>query len=138
VEFKGYVSHKEKLYYLSRCRALVLPSTFEGFGMVILEAWALRKPVIVADVEPLNKIVEHGVDGYVVKNKPEIWAKCVYLLATNEKLSKHMGSNGHKKLMMKYSIDKQADKLEKLYIKLISEKKMNEKKQCWNIGITHH
>jgi glycosyltransferase involved in cell wall biosynthesis len=71
VEFKGYVSHKEKLYYLSRCRALVLPSTFEGFGMVILEAWALRKPVIVTDVEPLNKIVEHGVDGYIVKNNPE-------------------------------------------------------------------
>jgi len=61
VEFKGYVSHKEKLYYLSRCRALVLPSTFEGFGMVILEAWALRKPSYRCrrlDVEPLNKIVD--------------------------------------------------------------------------------
>jgi glycosyltransferase involved in cell wall biosynthesis len=33
VEFKGYVSHREKLYYLSKCRALVLPSIFEGFGI---------------------------------------------------------------------------------------------------------
>jgi len=65
--------------------------------MVILEAWALRKPVIVADVEPLNKIVTHGLDGYVVKNRPEIWAKHIYLLATNEELSKRMGSNGYKK-----------------------------------------
>jgi len=43
VEFKGYVPHREKLYYLSKCRALVLPSIFEGFGMVILEAWAFKK-----------------------------------------------------------------------------------------------
>jgi glycosyltransferase involved in cell wall biosynthesis len=119
VEFKGYVSHKEKLYYLSRCRALVLPSTFEGFGMVILEAWALRKPVIVADVEPLNRIVEHGVDGYVVKNEPRIWAEHIYLLMSDEKLSRQMGNNGYKKLVMKYSIDNQVGELEKLYKMLI-------------------
>jgi glycosyltransferase involved in cell wall biosynthesis len=118
VEFKGYVSHKEKLYYLSRCRALVLPSTFEGFGMVILEAWALRKPVIVTDVEPLNKIVEHGVDGYIVKNNPEIWAEHIYLLMSDEKLSRQIGNNGYRKLVMKYNIDVQVNKLEELYMKL--------------------
>jgi len=122
VEFKGYVSHKEKLYYLSKCRALALPSTFEGFGIVILEAWALRKPVIVADVEPLNKIVTHGINGYVIKNKPEIWAKYIYLLVTNEELSRRMGNNGYSKLVMKYSIDKQVDSLKKLYMKLIMER----------------
>ena len=122
VEFKGYVSHEEKLYYLSKCRALVLPSTIEGFGMVILEAWALRKPVIVADVEPLNKIVTHGIDGYVIENKPEIWAKYIYLLITDEELSRWMGNNGYNKLTMKYSIDNQVDSLEKLYMRLIVEK----------------
>ena len=122
VEFKGYVSHREKLYYLSKCRALVLPSTFEGFGMVILEAWALRKPVIVADVEPLNKIVTHGIDGYVVKNRPEIWAKHIYLLAINEELSKKMGNNGYRKLVTKYGLDKQISDLERLYIKLVARK----------------
>jgi glycosyltransferase involved in cell wall biosynthesis len=119
VEFKGYVSHKEKLYYLSRCRALVLPSTFEGFGIVILEAWALRKPVIVTDVEPLNKIVEHGVDGYIVKNNPEIWAEHIYLLMSDEKLSRQIGNNGYRKLVMKYNIDVQVNKLEELYMKLM-------------------
>jgi len=122
VEFRGYVSHEEKLYYLSKCRALVLPSTFEGFGMVILEAWALRKPVIVADVEPLNKIVEHGINGYVVKNRPEVWAEHIHLLMTNEGLSKWMGGNGYRKLMMRYNIDRQIDELEKLYMKLATER----------------
>jgi len=122
IEFKGYVSHEEKLYYLSKCRALVLPSTFEGFGMVILEAWALRKPVIVADVEPLNRIVTHGVDGYVVKNRPEIWAEHICLLTTNEELSKQMGNNGYKKLITKYNISKRVNELEKLYMRLIVER----------------
>lgn len=123
VEFKGYVSHEEKLYYLSKCRALVLPSTFEGFGMVILEAWALKKPVIVANVEPLNKIVAHGLDGYVVKNRPEIWAEHIGLLMTNEELSRQMGNNGYRKLIMKYNIDKQVNELEKLYMRLVAEKR---------------
>ena len=122
VEFKGYVSHEEKLYYLSRCRALVLPSTFEGFGMVILEAWALRKPVIVADVEPLNRIITHGIDGYVVKNRPEIWAEHIYLLMTNEELSRQMGNNGYRKLIKKYNINKQVNELEKLYKRLVVKK----------------
>jgi glycosyltransferase involved in cell wall biosynthesis len=122
VEFKGYVSHREKLYYLSRCRALVLPSIFEGFGMVILEAWALKKPVIVANVEPQNKIVTHGLDGYVVENKPEIWAKYIHLLIADEELCRQMGNNGYWKLMTQYNIDKQIDELEKLYMKLATER----------------
>jgi len=122
VEFKGYVSHREKLYYLSRCRALVLPSIFEGFGMVILEAWALKKPVIVANVEPLNKIVTHGLDGYVVENKPEIWAEYIHLLIADEELCRQMGNNGYWKLMTQYNMNKQIDELEKLYMMLAAER----------------
>jgi len=125
VEFKGYVSHEEKLYYLSKCRALVLLSTFEGFDIVILEVWALRRPVIVADVESLNKIVTHGLDGYVVENRPEIWAEYVHLLMTNEKLSRQMGSNEYRKLVIKYNVDNQVSELEKLYKELIAEERNN-------------
>jgi glycosyltransferase involved in cell wall biosynthesis len=121
VEFKGYVSHKEKLYYLSKCRALVLPSTFEGFGIVILEAWAFKKPVIVTDVEPLNKIVEHRIDGYVAKNIPKIWAEYIYILMANEELSRQIGNNGYRKLMMEYHIARHTNELEELYKKLVNK-----------------
>jgi glycosyltransferase involved in cell wall biosynthesis len=129
VEFKGYVSHEEKLYYLSKCRALVLPSTFEGFGIVILEAWALKKPVIVANVEPLNKIVTHGSDGYVVeKNKSSIWAEYIYLLMKNKELCEQMGSNGFKKLVHEYNVGKHIDVFEKLYTKLLASSSINSKR----------
>jgi glycosyltransferase involved in cell wall biosynthesis len=121
VEFRGYVSHEEKLYYLSRCRALVLPSTFEGFGIVILEAWAFKKPVIVTDVEPLNKIVEHDFDGFIVKhNSSAALAEYIYLLMSDEKLSRRLGSNGYKKLIERYNINRYVDEMEELYMKIIT------------------
>jgi len=124
VEFKGYVSHKEKLHYLSKCRALLLPSIFEGFGIVVLEAWAFRKPVIVVDVEPLNKIVEHGSDGFVVeKNLPATWARYIYLLMSSEELSKQLGDKGYRKLIERYSMDKYVNEMEKLYTEIMVAEK---------------
>jgi len=121
IEFKGYVPHEEKLYYLSKCRALVLPSTFEGFGMVVLEAWALRKPVIVANVEPLNRIVEHGSDGFVVEeNLPATWAEYIHLLMSSKELSKQLGDKGYRKLLERYNMDKHANEMEKLYIRMVT------------------
>jgi glycosyltransferase involved in cell wall biosynthesis len=123
VEFKGYVSHREKLYYLSKCRVVVLPSTFEGFGMVILEAWAFKKPVMVADVEPLNKIVDHGLNGLVIDpSNIEEWAKYIATTIMDDFLVKKMGEEGYKKLQKEYNITRQCEEFEKLYERLFSKR----------------
>jgi glycosyltransferase involved in cell wall biosynthesis len=51
VEFTGYISQEKKIELLSKCYALLLPNIFEGFGLVLLEAFAMNKPVLVADVK---------------------------------------------------------------------------------------
>jgi glycosyltransferase involved in cell wall biosynthesis len=123
VEFKGYVPHRVKLYYLSKCRALVLPSIFEGFGMVILEAWAFKKPVMVADVEPLNKIVDHGLNGLVIDPfNIEEWAKYIATTIMDDFLVKKMGEEGYKKLQKEYNITRQCEEFEKLYERLFSKR----------------
>jgi glycosyltransferase involved in cell wall biosynthesis len=123
VEFKGYVPHRVKLYYLSKCRALVLPSIFEGFGMVILEAWAFKKPVMVADVEPLNKIVDHGLNGLVIDpSNIEEWAKYIATTIMDDFLVKKMGEEGYKKLQKEYNITRQCEEFEKLYERLFSKR----------------
>ena len=126
VHLLGRVSHKKKVEYLSCATALALPSVYEGFGIVILEAWALKKPVIVADVSPLNEIVEHGRDGFVADPyNPEEWAEYVKLLLENKDLAQKMGENGYKKLINRYTIEKTVDKLEQLYKQIIFTKRQS-------------
>jgi glycosyltransferase involved in cell wall biosynthesis len=131
VEFKGVVSHGEKIHYLSKARAIVLPSIFEGFGIVVLEAWALKKPVIVADVEPLNKLVEDGLNGFVAKpNDPRKWAELISRLMSEEDLARKLGENGFQKLLREYTIQKTVKQFENVYIKLIRARYSNIK--LWN------
>ena len=44
IVFTTHLSHQEKIDLLSKCSALALPSIFEGFGLVVLEAFAMGKP----------------------------------------------------------------------------------------------
>ncbi|MEM4000666.1 MAG: glycosyltransferase family 4 protein [Saccharolobus sp.] len=123
VEFMGYLSHEEKVRILRKVSALVLPSLFEGFGMVILEAWTCKKPVIVADLPPLNQIVEHGKDGFIVNPfKSEEWAKHISLLISDKELAKKLGLNGYSKLIEKYNAMDWITKFEELYHELIARK----------------
>ncbi len=47
VKYLGEVSEYEKIELLSKCRALINPSPFEGFGLTLVEAEALGKPAII-------------------------------------------------------------------------------------------
>lgn len=57
--FTGQVSQDE-IEFLGNCSALVLPSLFEGFGLVLLEAFEMSKPVLVADVKPFDDSRRRG------------------------------------------------------------------------------
>lgn len=57
VELTGWIP-RERLYdYFRRAAAFVYPSTFEGFGMPVLEALAAEVPLACSDIEPLRSIV---------------------------------------------------------------------------------
>jgi glycosyltransferase involved in cell wall biosynthesis len=56
VAFLGYLSEEEGRRHLAHAEALLFPSLFEGFGMPVLDAFALRTPVITSNATSLPEV----------------------------------------------------------------------------------
>lgn len=56
VRLHGPVNAAQRAELLRRCRCLVMPSRYETFGMVIAEAQAAAKPVVIWDRSPMNEV----------------------------------------------------------------------------------
>ena len=67
VVFMGHISEEDKVGLLSSCLVLVLPSVYEPFGIVILEAGALGRPVVATRTDGPASIVREGVTGLLVQ-----------------------------------------------------------------------
>ncbi|MCF8551535.1 MAG: glycosyltransferase family 4 protein, partial [Candidatus Nanopelagicales bacterium] len=64
VTFLGYVSSQEKTRLLSTFDAVVVPSSYEPFGIVALEAGAARVPLVTSSAGGLRDVVPNGSYGY--------------------------------------------------------------------------
>ena len=95
----------------------VLPSLWEGMPMVLLEAMAAGCPVVATDVGGISKVIEHGINGLIVRPRnPEELAEAVIKLLTDEKLRKEFAQNGLMKFRQKFSADIMTRQYEQLYL----------------------
>jgi D-inositol-3-phosphate glycosyltransferase len=92
VTFLGKRSQDTLPYYYSAAEAVVMPSHYESFGMVALEAMACGTPVVASQVGGLAFLVQHGVTGYTVPvDEPRALADCLKELIKNQGLREKMG-----------------------------------------------
>lgn len=127
IKFTGYVSESRKREYLRKCSALVFPSLIEGFGLVILEAFAFRKPVIVPDVRPFDEIVSDGIDGFVIPTLvPREWANKIAFLLSNKSECLIMGTRGREKAKSMFRIESLAKRFEAIYIQCVDDRLQND------------
>jgi len=68
VIFTGAVKHDLMPYFYNAADVCVVPSHYESFGLVALEALACGTPVVATDVGNLNSIIVEGRTGYVVED----------------------------------------------------------------------
>lgn len=94
VDLRGHLSEKGKADFLSRSMFLVLPSRYEGQGIVLLEAAACAKPVIVSDIPELRFAVEAGFGMSFSTGDAQELAEKITMLSQNEVLRKEMGQKG--------------------------------------------
>jgi len=78
--------------YYAAAEMVVMPSHYESFGMVALEAMEMGTPVIASEVGGLAHLVQHGVTGFHVPSRdPEALAAAMLELLTNDELRERLG-----------------------------------------------
>jgi glycosyltransferase involved in cell wall biosynthesis len=104
VEFLGFVEDMPSFY--SSLDIFLLPSAFEGFGYVLIEAMASRKPVVAFNVGSSMEIVEHGKTGYLIPpNQVQEMAVQVIELAGDRRLREKLGENGRSRVEELFSFE---------------------------------
>jgi D-inositol-3-phosphate glycosyltransferase len=92
VTFLGAKGQDTLVYYYSAAEMVVMPSHYESFGMVALEAMACGTPVIGSDVGGLSFSIEDGFNGYLVPGQdPDALADKIALLLRHSSLRDHLG-----------------------------------------------
>ena len=69
VDFVGYVPYDDVRKALQKSDVFVLPSWYEAFGCVYLEAMACGLPAIGCLGNGIDEVIVHGQTGYLVENK---------------------------------------------------------------------
>lgn len=98
VIFLGLLGEVEKFAYMKSIDIFVLPSYWESFPMVLLEAQACGKPIITTRVGGNPYAVTNGVNGFLIQpgNQNELLEKLIYLLKEKDVCNK-MGMENIKK-----------------------------------------
>ncbi|MFA6908597.1 MAG: glycosyltransferase family 4 protein [Patescibacteria group bacterium] len=119
--FVGGVMNSKIARYLDACDLLVLPSDNESFGMVIIEAFAVKKPVVVSNLPALASVVHDGVDGLLFEqgNKSQLSEK-INSLISNKAYAQKMGKAGYEKVRTQYTWNLIAEQLENIYASVIN------------------
>lgn len=122
VEITGWVNGEEIRRRLLASRGMVLPSFAEGLPVVIMEAFALGRPVISTYVAGIPELVKDGENGWLVPagSIPELAdAMRAMLRAPSEELTA-MGLGGREAVRQRHLLPTEVDKLERLLMEAAS------------------
>ncbi|HXF63596.1 MAG TPA: glycosyltransferase [Caldilineaceae bacterium] len=93
VTFLGAKDQDVLPYYYAAAEMVVMPSHYESFGMVALEAMAMGTPVIASEVGGLAYLIKHGENGFHVPSRnPEALAARILQLLEDRPLRNRLGA----------------------------------------------
>jgi glycosyltransferase involved in cell wall biosynthesis len=121
--FLGRKKNDEVFGYLKHADIFILPSWDEAFGVVYLEAMAMKLPIIATESEGFSEVIHHGKNGYLVKSKSvEQITNVLNTLISNSELRKQVGDLGYQTIINKFSWEKNAREYEKVFDELIKKR----------------
>ncbi len=103
VLFTGSLSHNEVLAEIAASKCLVLPSYTEGFPNVILEAFAMKTPVVASDVGALPEMLSGGAGLVVSPGDVDGIKEAIDRVLSDDGFAERIGACGRAKALKEYS-----------------------------------
>ncbi|WP_224732616.1 glycosyltransferase family 4 protein [Francisella sp. SYW-9] len=124
ITFTGFISDSSEIPNWYRTMDIVVCASHkEGFGLPALEAMASKCTVIATKAGAWPEIISDSENGYLVDTQSsQQIAEKLQVLMSNNNLREQISQNGYELINSKYKIQNEAQSIQKIYDKLLSEK----------------
>lgn len=112
ITYRGEAFGQIKNRLLCKAKALIYPSSWESFGIVVVEAMVSGTPVILSHIGPFHELVEKGRTGFVCDSKKD------YVHAI-QNLPSIKPSDCREWVLKKFTHERMANNYESLYLRAI-------------------
>lgn len=103
VYFLGYISHERKMSLMRSVDVIVVPSVWENFPIVILEAMACAKPVVATSVGGIPEIIDSEFNGILIPPfNPKALSDAIKDLLDNRQKSAIISRNAYHTVKNRY------------------------------------
>jgi colanic acid/amylovoran biosynthesis glycosyltransferase len=118
VRITGWISSRQVREELLAARALVLASFAEGLPVVIMEAMALRRPVVATYIAGIPELVRHGETGWLIPagSVDDLTSAVEDCLSRTPEELANMGEAAYRRVLARHSVDAQATTLDALFL----------------------
>lgn len=121
--FVGNVSHETLSMYYAAADVCVVPSYYESFGLVAIEAMASGTPVVASNTGGLRFTVVNEVTGLLVPPRDTIaLSNSIDRILKNLPLAKKLGEAGRERVRQSFSWEKTVNQISNLYVSLLTSK----------------
>ncbi len=116
----GMIPNDEIPSYLVKADVIAVPSIVEASSISVLEAMAMKKPVVASDIPGIREITKFGENCVLVPPmKPSDLADGISELLESRKRREELGERGYNEVIENYTWEKKAKEIELLYYNII-------------------
>jgi glycosyltransferase involved in cell wall biosynthesis len=122
VHFHGALDNQPLVEKLCNAHVLVVPSSYEGFGIVYLEGMCFGLPAIGTTAGAAGEIIEHGKTGWLIKpDDSRTLAMHISHLASDRSLLTQLSVNARRRYIRQPAWDETANKIRSFLLAMVRQ-----------------
>lgn len=119
----GMISNNEIPSYLAAADIVAVPSIVEASSISVLEAMAMKLPIVASDIPGIREITNFGKNCVLVPSKkPNSLAEGILRLLKSKEEAEKLAELGFQQVLQNYTWEKKAKETEEIYYKALDEK----------------